>query len=179
MSLIHINTNAALLPKATEEIARQTRMKKEGLVCSESLTHNPSIYGGKIHTEKEILPQHLSKRSEKGFNSWNTSRREGWDYKIWNFPCHDEPLAALHRQEHWGSASFQEESFSRASRNSSTGLRLLGFLACWAPRQGNSSSPSSLSLSWSTAHHPSFLPSSLLLLPQPSPVTQALHRGCI
>lgn len=139
MSLIHINTSAALLPKATEEIARQTRMKKEGLVCSENLTRNPSIYGGKIYvpySENEILPQHLSKRSEKGFNSCNMSRREGWDYKIWNFPRHDEPLAALHREEHWGSASFQEESFSNARRNVRTGLRLAGILGLLIPQAG-------------------------------------------
>lgn len=53
--------------------------------------------GEKIHlsySENEILPQHLSERSEKGFNSCNRSTREAWDYKIWNFPPHDELLAA-------------------------------------------------------------------------------------
>lgn len=104
MSLIHINTSAALLPKAMKEIARQTRTKKEGLVCFENLTHNPSIYGGTkymYHIVKMRFCHSISaKEARKDSNAAIRAGGRAGITKFGIFPPHDEPLAALHRQEH-------------------------------------------------------------------------------
>lgn len=149
MSLIHINTNAALLPKATEEIARQTRMKKEGLVCSENLTHSPSIYGGKnTYWKGDFATASQQKKWER--IQQLKHEQEGGITKFGIFPA---------MMSHWQRCTDRNTGDLLPSRKKASAMPgetsgqdwgSLGFLACWSPRQGNSSCPSTLSLSWSS-----------------------------